>query len=49
MKKIRESFIAVVEGKPRREHYINVTIVVLALAALVGIALIFTRTFLIGH
>jgi hypothetical protein len=40
MKKIKQSFVEVVAGQPRKEHYIKVSIVILLIAAAVGAFLI---------
>lgn len=41
MKKIRQSFFEVIAGEPRKEHYINVTIVSVIIAIIVGSAMMF--------
>lgn len=40
MKKIKQSFVEVVAGQPRKEHYIKVSIVVLLVAVVIGALLI---------
>jgi hypothetical protein len=44
MKKIKQSFVEVISGQPRKEHYIKVTIalVVISLAAGLCLTLVFT-------
>jgi hypothetical protein len=44
MKKMKQSFVEVISGQPRKEHYIKVTIAVLliSLAAGSAITIIFT-------
>ena len=39
MKKIKQSFIEVVAGEPKKEHYINVSIVITIIAVVVGVVL----------
>jgi len=39
MKKIKQSFVEVISGEPRKEHYIDVTIVIISIAIAVGLFL----------
>jgi hypothetical protein len=43
MKKIKESFREVVAGEPKKEHYINVSIVVMSLSAIIGLVMVITK------
>ena len=36
MKKYRQSFVEVIEGHPRKEHYIKVTVALVVLAVIAG-------------
>jgi hypothetical protein len=45
MKKIRQSFVEIVAGEPRKEHYINVTIALAVISLTVGLLLVLTFTF----
>lgn len=40
MEKIKQSFIEVIAGEPRKEHYINVAIVSIAISIVVGVILV---------
>jgi len=40
MKKIKQSFVEVVSGQPRREHYIKVSIVVVSISIVIAAVLI---------
>jgi cell division protein FtsX len=39
MEKIKQSFIEVIAGVPRKEHYINVTITTISIAVVVGVVM----------
>jgi hypothetical protein len=39
MEKIKQSFIEVIAGAPRKEHYINVTITTISIAVVVGVVM----------
>jgi hypothetical protein len=43
MKKIKESFEEVIAGEPTKNHYINVSVVVAAIAIATGLILVFTH------
>lgn len=43
MKRIKQSFVEVVAGEPRKEHFINVSIVILAVSVVVWALLEFTQ------
>lgn len=43
MKRIKQSFVEVVAGEPRKEHFINVSIVILAVSIVVWALLEFTQ------
>ncbi|HTI60347.1 hypothetical protein [Mucilaginibacter sp.] len=43
MKRIKQSFVEVVAGEPRKEHFINVSIVILAVSVVVWVLLEFTQ------
>jgi hypothetical protein len=36
MKKIKQSFVEVISGQPRREHYIKVTVSLVIIAVMAG-------------
>ncbi|HWD89729.1 MAG TPA: hypothetical protein VG367_16475 [Mucilaginibacter sp.] len=36
MKKFKQSFAEVISGQPRKEHYVNVTLAVIAIALVAG-------------
>jgi len=40
MRKIKQSFVEVVAGQPRKEHYVKVSIVILLISVAVGAFLI---------
>jgi len=39
MEKIKQSFIEVIAGVPRKEHYINVSITTISIAIVVGVVM----------
>ena len=39
MKKIKQSFVEVISGQPRREHYIKVSIVVVSISLVIAVVL----------
>jgi len=39
MEKIKQSFFEVIAGEPRKEHFINVSVVTMIIAVLVGIVM----------
>jgi hypothetical protein len=40
MEKIKQSFIEVIAGQPRKEHYVNVAIVSIAFSIVLGVLLV---------
>jgi hypothetical protein len=37
MKKIRQSFIEVIAGEPKKEHYVHVSVIAISIAIVVGV------------
>jgi len=43
MKQIKQSFVEIIEGQPRKEHYLRVSLVVLSVSLVVVVALHFFK------
>jgi hypothetical protein len=39
MEKIKQSFIEVIAGQPKKEHYVNVSVITISIAIVVGIVM----------
>jgi len=39
MEKIKQSFIEVIAGEPRKEHYINVSVIAISISIVVGVVM----------
>jgi hypothetical protein len=39
MKKVKQSFVEVIAGEPRKEHYINVTVALAVISIIAGVLL----------